>query len=67
MKKTLEQWAVQKGIEILDPDGFDRTDPDLYTRKMAEKEFEKSVGYSTIVVTNWDRYNEFMEKLREER
>ena len=45
MKKTLEEWAVQKGIEILDPDGFDRADPDLYTRKRTEEEFEKGVGY----------------------
>jgi|AntRauTorcE11898_2_1112593.scaffolds.fasta_scaffold01810_10 hypothetical protein len=66
MKKTLEEWAVQKGIEILDPDGFDRADPDLYTRKRTEEEFEKGVGYSTIVVTDRDRYQEFVGKLKEE-
>lgn len=66
MKKTLEEWALQKGIEILDPDGFGRTDPDLYKRKMTEEEFEESVVYSTIVVTDWDRYQEFVDKLKEE-
>jgi len=67
MKKTLEQWAVQKGIEILDPDGFNRTDLDLYTRKMTEEEFEERVVYSTIVVTDRDRYDKFIKKLRKER
>jgi len=65
MKKTLEQWAVQKGIEILDPDGFNRTDLDLYTRKMTEEEFEERVVYSTIVVTDRDRYDKFIKKIKE--
>lgn len=66
MKKTLEQWAVQKGIEILDPDGFDRSDPDLYTEKMTEQKFNARVMLSTIVVTDWDKYQEFVGELKEE-
>jgi hypothetical protein len=37
--KTIERWSKIKKVTILDPDGFDRTDPNLFTNKYTEEEF----------------------------
>lgn len=47
-KKTIREWEIIKGIEILDADGFDRTDEKLYERLFTEKEFDKASIYCTI-------------------
>ena len=45
---TIKQWEIIKGVKILDPDGFDRTDPKLYERFFTEKEFDKALINCTI-------------------
>ena len=52
-KKTIEEWEEELKIEILDPDGFDRKDPNLYNKKFTEEEFREKMVYSTIKV-KWD-------------
>jgi len=46
--QTIEEWENEYRVEIIDPDGFDRHDPNLYNKKFTEKEFLKSLSYSTI-------------------
>ena len=47
-KKTIEEWAVEYGIEVLDPDGFDRSDPDLMNKKFTRDEFLDGIIFCTI-------------------
>jgi hypothetical protein len=44
---TIEDWSKKLGVQILDPDGFDRTDHDLYYRLFTEEEFRKGLQRST--------------------
>lgn len=48
--KTIEQWSKIKNVTILDPDGFDRTDPNLFTNKYTEEEFFYGMIQSTCVI-----------------
>lgn len=48
MKKNINEWAKEKGYLILDPDGFDRTDPEVMTRLRTKEEFEKGFLLCTI-------------------
>lgn len=42
--KTIKDWDLMSGQNILDPDGFDRADPFLYKRRFSAQEYiEKSV------------------------
>ena len=47
-KKTLNEWADLENIEILDPDGFDRTDAQLFERLFTKEEFDKGIIFCTI-------------------
>jgi len=47
--KTLKEWADIDGIEILDPDGFDRSDALLYEKQFTFEEYQKGLIGSTIV------------------
>ena len=49
-KKTIEEWSEEYEIEILDPDGFDRSDPDLMNKKFTKKEFKEGLILSTICI-----------------
>jgi hypothetical protein len=49
-EKTIGEWAEIYGVQILDPDGWDRTDPELWTREITEKEFNKGIVFCTIMV-----------------
>jgi len=50
--KTYEEWAKElfknEGIEILDPDGFDRSNSNFTQEKYTKEEFEKGLGLCTI-------------------
>ena len=39
-KHTIKEWEEIKRIRIVDPDGFDRIDKDLYNKQFTEKEFD---------------------------
>lgn len=47
-KKTINEWCDRHNIIMLDPDGFDRTDPELFERKFTEQEFMAGLYRSTI-------------------
>lgn len=47
-KKTIEKWEEEYNLTILDPDGFDRDNPNLYEKKMTRQEFEAGLFQSTI-------------------
>jgi len=45
--KTIDEWCAYFGMEILDPDGFDRSDMKLYERKFTMSEFLTNSQQST--------------------
>lgn len=56
MKKTSQQWCEQKDMElgkdILDPDGWDRSDfENSWNEMITEDEFNNRVSMSTIRVS----------------
>lgn len=48
-RKTIDQWATVYGFKVLDPDGFDRKDSDLMTRKFTKTEWDKGWPHCTIM------------------
>lgn len=48
--KTIREWEQYYGdkFRVYDPDGFDRTDPNLMTRTFTKAEFLKGLGGSTV-------------------
>jgi len=52
IKKTLTQWAEDIGVRILDPDGFDRTQPDLMEKLFTKEEFNAGIGQCTVKIIN---------------
>lgn len=48
MNRTIEQWSDIYKVVVLDPDGFDRTDPDLYKKRIDQKTWEVGLMRSTI-------------------
>lgn len=53
-KKPLREWAEEyaqeKDITLYDPDGFDRTDPDIWDREYTRAEFERGLFASTVLM-----------------
>ena len=47
-RKTISQWEEIFNVRIIDPDGFDRSDPKLRERKFTREEFEKGMMLSSI-------------------
>ena len=45
---TIREWEKIKDVKILDPDGFNRNDPNLMSRTFTEKEFDDGMMLSTI-------------------
>lgn len=52
-KKTINGWEEIFKITILDPDGFDRTDPKLYERLFTRDEFLEGASGSTMFLKFW--------------
>lgn len=48
--RTLREWEQEYGIFILDLDGFDQTDPQLYKREFSRSEFEQGIAECTVIV-----------------
>jgi hypothetical protein len=48
--KTINEWADLDGIIIIDADGFDRSDPDLFEKKISYEEYSKGILFCTIVM-----------------
>ena len=46
--KNIQEWAKELGYVILDPDGFDRSDPEVMTRLRTREEFDKGFLFCTI-------------------
>lgn len=51
-RKTIQEWTKEDGYKILDPDGFDRTDPNLMTKKITKVEFNRGVSLCTVIGIN---------------
>lgn len=47
-RNTIHEWEWITGITVLDPDGFDRKDPNLYERLFTHQEFKEGLIRSTI-------------------
>ena len=52
LTKTLDEWATIHNIKIIDPDGFDRSDPDLFKRQFSYSEFQKGILNCTVEGVN---------------
>lgn len=48
LKKTITEWESIVGIIVLDPDGFDRKNPNLYNELFTLTEFINGLWISTI-------------------
>ncbi len=46
--KTLNEWAIEYDVRIIDPDGFDRKDPYLLSKLISREEFEKGLPLCSI-------------------
>jgi hypothetical protein len=55
--RTIEGWDGEFGYVILDPDGFDRKDPQLYERLFTAEEYKEGSMRSTIEITDLDLFN----------
>ena len=47
-RHTIKEWSEITGIIILDPDGFNRKDPNLHSNTYTHGEFIKGAMWSTI-------------------
>jgi len=50
VKKTISEWGKEIGVKIIDPAGFDRSDPELNKRKFTKEEFIDGMVSSTCWV-----------------
>lgn len=50
--RTIEEWGAITGLRVVDPDGFDRTDPELWTRRFTEAEFQRGAMMSSCADWN---------------
>jgi hypothetical protein len=41
--KSIVDWAKEDGLIILDPDGFDRSDPQVMSKLRSREEYEKGI------------------------
>jgi hypothetical protein len=46
---TIDEWCKRKRVTIFDPDGFDRRDPNLYSRLFTEQEFMRGLMLCSIL------------------
>lgn len=49
VKKSATEWAAEDDIIILDPDGFDRTDPECLSKPISWSEFQKAIIHCTTI------------------
>ncbi len=47
--KTIQEWAALDGIVVLDPDGFDRSDPYVLEREVTKAEYLAGIWRCTIM------------------
>jgi len=47
-KQTIKEWEEALRVNILDYDGFDRQDPNLFEKKISKDEFQNGLFLSTI-------------------
>ena len=64
---TITEWEKLMDLEIIDPDGFDRTDADLYKRLMDKETFlfgamGSTVGAHNLLTMNGHLTKEFEDK-----
>lgn len=58
-RKTPAQWSEFFGIEVLDPDGWDRKDPNCMSYFMTRDMFIAAACRSTMRVSNRERHKTF--------
>ncbi len=54
IKRTIDEWAALKGMEIIDADGFNRSDPEMDKKLYTEEEFDERICYCTIKIKEVD-------------
>jgi hypothetical protein len=57
MKKTPEEWSAEKGIRIIDPDGWRNKGDFTWNEPIDEKEFMFLAMMSTCDWSEWKRHN----------
>lgn len=49
-RKTIAQWGKETGMIVIDPDGFDRTDMQLFERLFTKAEFTEGAIMSSCII-----------------
>lgn len=57
-RRTIGQWERAYGVRIIDPDGFDRRDPLLYSRRLSRSEFLAGAIGCTLEIKARNRMRE---------
>ena len=52
VRYTIHEWEVRKNVIIMDPDGFNRKDPDLMKRRFTEQEFDAALPLCTAMISS---------------
>ncbi len=50
-RRSIAEWEPIFEVKILDPDGFDRSDPDFYSRRYTYEEFAAALPLCTQMST----------------
>ena len=49
-KRTIKEWEEALRVNILDYDGFDRQDINLFAKKISKEEFEEGLVQCTVQI-----------------
>ena len=47
--RTIQEWADRDYLIVVDPDGFDRTDPEIMVRKRTKEEYDAGIMLCSII------------------
>lgn len=54
--KTPAEWCAKFGVEVLDPDGWNRKDPNCMKYPITQSEFIEKYQHSTARVVDYEKY-----------
>lgn len=58
-RKTPAQWCEKFGVQVLDPDGWDRTDPNCMSYPISQDMFIKCYQLSTCRIVDSDKFRKY--------
>lgn len=64
-RHSIYEWGDMVGVHICDPDGFDRSDPEVMTRPRTWQEFSKGLVNSTVTGFVGDEVVGYLDRLHQ--